>query len=211
MILPIALSTFETVGIVLAAWAVIVSAVGIMKHDFPSNGGLEKAVMGISVLLVFAAVGSAVTTGEEHEEHESAGGELHGAENKPGKEGSEGGSGVPAPDTKPEESQDEGDAPAPDVNAQTLELKADESGQLAFDKDALTAKPGNVTIEMLNPSPVPHDIAIEGPNDVARKGKVVEQDGTSTVSSDLKAGEYTFYCSVPGHREGGMEGKLTVE
>ena len=34
---------------------------------------------------------------------------------------------------------------------------------------------------------------------------------TSTVEVDLKAGEYAFYCSVPGHREGGMEGKLTVK
>ena len=208
MVLPIALSTFEIVGIMLAAWAVIVAALGIVKHDFPANGGLEKAVMGVSVLLVAGAIGTAVTSGDKHD---NAGHEATGNENKPGKEGSEGGSGTPAPDTRPEESQDIGGAPAPDVNAQALKLAADESGQLAFDKETLTAKPGNVTLEMTNPSQVPHDIAIEGPGDIARKGKVVEQDGVSTVSADLKAGEFTFYCSVPGHREGGMKGTLTVE
>jgi plastocyanin len=208
MLLPIALSAFETVGIVLAAWAVLVAALGIMKHDFPAGDGLEKAVLGISVLLVAGAIGSAITGGDHHD---NAGHEATGNENKAGKEGSEGGSGTPAPDTRPEDAQDNGEAPAPDVNAQTLKLTADASGQLAFDKDALSAKPGNVTLDMTNPSPVPHDISIEGPNNVARKGKIVEKGGTSTVSSDLKAGEYTFYCSVPGHRQGGMEGKLTVK
>jgi plastocyanin len=208
MLLPIALTPFEYVGIVLAAWAVIVAAVGTMKHDFPAGDGLEKAVMGISVLLVAGAIGSAVLGGEKHD---NGGAEATGNENKAGKEGSEGGSGTPAPDTRPEDAQSGSKAPAPDVNAQTLKLTADASGQLAFDKKTLSAKPGNVTIEMTNPSPVPHDISIEGPNNVARKGKEVEKGGTSTVSSDLKAGDYTFYCSVPGHRQGGMEGKLTVK
>ena len=39
----------------------------------------------------------------------------------------------------------------------------------------------------------------------------VKNGGVSKVNVALKAGEYTFYCSVPGHREGGMEGKLTVK
>jgi uncharacterized cupredoxin-like copper-binding protein len=36
--------------------------------------------------------------------------------------------------------------------------------------------------------------------------------GTSTATiPNLKAGTYKFYCSVPGHREAGMEGTLTVK
>lgn len=98
---------------------------------------------------------------------------------------------------------------SPTESAGTLSLQADES-QLKFDKSALSAKPGKVTIVMKNPSTLPHDVAIEG-NGVDVTGKVVGQGGTSTVSATLKPGTYTFYCSVDGHKQAGMEGKLTVK
>ena len=68
----------------------------------------------------------------------------------------------------------------------------------------------NSRVTSENPQSVPHDIAVEG-NGVNEKGEVVQGGGTSEFSANLQAGEYTFFCSVPGHREGGMEGKLTVE
>ena len=56
----------------------------------------------------------------------------------------------------------------------------------------------------------PHDIAVEG-NGVNDKGETVSGGGVSQFQTDLKPGEYAFFCTVPGHREGGMEGKLTVK
>jgi uncharacterized cupredoxin-like copper-binding protein len=38
----------------------------------------------------------------------------------------------------------------------------------------------------------------------------VAKGGKSTVTVDLKPGKYTFYCPVPGHRQAGMQGTLTV-
>jgi plastocyanin len=90
-----------------------------------------------------------------------------------------------------------------------LSLQADPS-QLKFDKSALSAKAGKVTIAMKNPSQLSHDVAIEG-NGVDVVGKVVNQGGTSTATATLKAGTYTFYCSVDSHRQAGMEGTLTVK
>jgi len=90
----------------------------------------------------------------------------------------------------------------------SLALAADKT-QLKFDKNALSAPAGKVTITMSNPSALQHDVAIEG-NGVDVKGDVVGQGGTSTATTTLKSGTYTFYCSVDGHRQAGMQGKLTV-
>ncbi len=89
-----------------------------------------------------------------------------------------------------------------------LQLTADAS-QLRFDKQTLSATAGKVTIAMDNPSPLQHNIAITG-NGVNVKGTIVGKGGVSTVVADLKPGTYTFYCSVPGHRQAGMQGTLTV-
>ena len=91
---------------------------------------------------------------------------------------------------------------------ETLKLAADKSA-LKFDKSKLTAKAGKVTLEMANPSQVPHAVAIKG-NGVDVDGKTVGNGETSTASTDLKPGTYTFYCPVPGHEAAGMKGTLTV-
>ena len=92
---------------------------------------------------------------------------------------------------------------------ETIKLAADKS-QLKFDKSSLTAKAGKVTITMDNPSSIPHGVAVEG-NGVDKDGKVVNKGGASTVTASLKPGKYTFYCPVPGHRQAGMQGTLTVK
>ena len=81
--------------------------------------------------------------------------------------------------------------------------------ELKFDKTELTAKAGKVTITMDNPSDIPHDVEIEGPD--VEAGETVGKGEKSIATADLKAGEYDFYCAVGNHRAAGMEGKLTVE
>jgi len=88
----------------------------------------------------------------------------------------------------------------------TLTIPADPSGGLLFVSTVATAKAGKLEVVMPNESGVPHNIVIDGKGE----GKVVPK-GASDFSADFPAGDYTFYCSVPGHRQAGMEGKLTVK
>ena len=91
-----------------------------------------------------------------------------------------------------------------------LEIPATPSGALYFVFADATAPAGQLTIESPNDSSVDHNIALEG-GGINEEGPVVKNGGVSEIEVDVEPGEYTFYCSVEGHREGGMEGTLTVE
>jgi uncharacterized cupredoxin-like copper-binding protein len=110
---------------------------------------------------------------------------------------------IAAPDPEVEE-------PAPENGAETVRVAADPDGELAFDQESVEVPAGEMTFEFENPASIEHDFVIEDAdgNDVARTDLIAEDSDSVTV--DLASGEYTFYCSVPGHREGGMLGQLTV-
>ena len=91
----------------------------------------------------------------------------------------------------------------------TLDIPVAGAG-LAYKFANAQANAGQVTIVSKNPQATQHDIAIEG-NGVTGKGPVVVNGGTSKFTVDLKPGTYTFFCSVDGHRQAGMQGKLTVK
>jgi plastocyanin len=91
-----------------------------------------------------------------------------------------------------------------------VSIPADPSGQLAYQFAAATATAGKVELDSKNASSTPHDISIEG-SGVEQHGKVVQNGGVSKVNVSLKPGTYTFFCSVPGHRQAGMQGKLVVK
>ena len=55
---------FYICGGLLAAFAVVVSAIGIMRRDtFPSGKGQARGVMALAAVLVLAAMAAAVITG----------------------------------------------------------------------------------------------------------------------------------------------------
>ena len=91
----------------------------------------------------------------------------------------------------------------------TVMVSAPADGSLKFDQATLSAKAGTVTFDFTNPSGVPHAFEVEG-NGVEEETETVT-GGDASVTVDLEAGEYTYYCPVGQHRQAGMEGTLTVE
>ena len=89
----------------------------------------------------------------------------------------------------------------------TISIPADPNGQLAFQTKQATGQPGQITVQMPNKSGTPHDIVIDGKG----KGEIVQNGGVSKFSADFTAGKFTYYCSVPGHRQAGMQGTLTIK
>jgi plastocyanin len=94
--------------------------------------------------------------------------------------------------------------------ASTLDISAPADGALEFDQKDLTATAGSVTINFDNPASISHDVKVEDSAGEELGGTDLVSQGNASATIDLQTGSYTFFCSVPGHREAGMEGTLTV-
>jgi uncharacterized cupredoxin-like copper-binding protein len=117
--------------------------------------------------------------------------------------------------TPPAQSSAASSTPAPAGGAtsagQALSLEANPEGQLKYDKTALSANAGKVSIAFTNMSPLHHNMTLESSSGAILGATPTFQGASKTLTLDLKPGTYKFFCSVPGHRMAGMEGTLTVK
>jgi plastocyanin len=200
---------------ILVGWAIVLAVIGLVRGSFGENRGVERGIIALSVIFVAGAMLTAAATAS-WPEHAGASA-LKPLPEQP----------VVGSSAEP----DQGTAKPPGANAGgsssagagssasssgggaptgTVKLAADQS-QLAFDTTSLTAKAGPVTIDFNNPSPIPHDVKVEDSSGKELGGTKEITSTSASAKVQLKAGTYTFFCSVPGHREAGMEGKLTVK
>lgn len=93
----------------------------------------------------------------------------------------------------------------------TVELSAPANGDFAYDQTDATTKAGAVTVNFDNPASLSHDVVIEDESGMELGKTDLVSGGQTSTTVDLQPGTYTFFCDVPGHREGGMEGTLTVK
>jgi plastocyanin len=82
-------------------------------------------------------------------------------------------------------------------------------GKFQFDKAALTAKAGKVTLKLTNSESIQHNIAIkDSKGKELGAGDIVGDGDVSTVTVDLEPGTYEYFCTP--HEALGMKGELTV-
>ena len=174
---------------------------------------MKKAAVALVLILAALALaacgggggGTTATVEETGGAAESeAGGEANAEEGAAEEEGAAGEEGA----------AEEGGAEAEGGTAGTasaIAFEANPEGQLAFEEKQVTAKAGKDTIDLTNQSSVPHDVSIEDSSGKTIAQTEIISEGSASTTAELEPGTYTFYCSVPGHRQAGMEGTLTVK
>jgi outer membrane protein assembly factor BamB/plastocyanin len=95
--------------------------------------------------------------------------------------------------------------------AGVIKIVADPTGLLKYTESQITTTAGTKTIEFTNESPLEHSVVIENASKKDIGETPIFDHGTKSFKVTLAPGTYTYFCSVPGHREAGMVGTLTVK
>ena len=186
------MSAYFVIGILIAVGAVVLSAIGLTREDFPPNDRAARAVVaGTLVAVVAGVVALLMTTHVEHPREEAAEAAAEKAgEEKVAQAGKSGQVGAPKPGERVAVSEDE------------FSVALEGGNQL---------KPGPHAFAVANKGKIQHDLAIEGsglPDEP--KTPLIDPGKTADLKADLKAGKYKFYCTVPGHEQSGMKTEVTV-
>jgi plastocyanin len=72
-----------------------------------------------------------------------------------------------------------------------------------------TLGPGTYEFEVENKGKIPHNLTIAG-SGATEHTQDIDAGGSSTLTVELKPGDYDFYCSIPGHKAQGMDQKVSV-
>ena len=209
---------FYICGGVLAVSAVLVTAIGLKLDKFPGKA-LPVVVLWFAVFVLATTTFAVRYSTEEKEARDAelslANQEIEKAEGDSGDAVDTGTGAEEGPKEEEPVGEVEGSNGGESAGSKgggaetTLKLSADPAA-LAYDKTELSAKPGRVTIDFDNPAPLEHNVVIEQDGkELAGFEPIAE--GEEELTAELEPGTYTFFCSVPGHREAGMEGTLTVK
>jgi plastocyanin len=204
-----ALSTGSKIGLGLVGAAFVGFALAsaflipAFRPDFPGRRGLP-AFLTVTVALFVAMMFAVFFFGREPSEGHAA--EATATETSPAPP-------PPSATLAPATTQTTTTAPSttttPPAPAAPKSVPVSETEwKVALPRTTLTA--GKYTFDLKNDGQIPHDLTIDGPGVSDEKTSVIGPGKTAKLTVELKSGSYDFYCSVPGHKQAGMDVKVTV-
>jgi uncharacterized cupredoxin-like copper-binding protein len=201
-VLIAALSTGHKVGLGLVGLAFVVFALlsafllPTLRPDYPGKRGLP-AFLTLSVTLFVGMMFAVFFFGRETSESHAAEGSKATATTEPSQT-------TTPSTTAPSTTESTTTAPAAPKSVAVTEV------EFRIELPSTTVAPGTYTFDLTNKGQVGHDLVFNGPGVDNEKTPVIDPGKTAKLTVDLKTGTYDVYCSVPGHKQAGMDVKLKV-
>ena len=202
--MPLALSTGHQVGLGVTAVVFIAFALASsflfprFRPQYPGNG--LPAFIVVAFVFFFAMLGAVEVFGAEEKE----GGEAAVAETTTEAATTTTQATTTEETTTAATSTQATTTTTPKPQATTVQVTESEFKIVLASTDL---KAGKITFDVKNGGAIPHDLAIVGRSE---KTKQIPAKGSAKLTVTLKPGTYELYCSVPGHKEAGMDLKVTV-
>ena len=197
-----ALSTEHKVGLGLVGLAFVVFALlsafllPTLRPDYPGKRGLP-AFLTLSVTLFVGMMFAVFFFGRETSESHAAEGSKTTATTAPSQT-------TTPSTTAPSTTESTTTAPAAPKSVPVTEV------EFKIELPSKTVAPGTYTFNLTNKGHVGHDLVFNGSGVDNEKTPVIDPGKTAKLTVDLKTGTYDVYCSVPGHKQAGMDVKLKV-
>jgi uncharacterized cupredoxin-like copper-binding protein len=207
----VALSTGHKLGLGLVGLAFVAFAlvsaflIPALRPDYPGRRGLP-AFLTVTVALFVGMMFAVFFFGREPSESRAEGGTTAAEASPPPPP-------PPAATTNPSSTQATTTAPTTSTpTATTAAPKAVAVTEVEFkiELPGESLSPGKYTFDLTNKGHIGHDLVIDGPGVSDEKTPVIGAGKTAKLTVDLKSGTYDFYCSVPGHKQAGMDVKVKV-
>jgi plastocyanin len=202
------MAVYFVLGSILVAWGLGLAIFGLLRPDFPPDGRAGRVMVVVTVLIVAGTLAALLaTTKREHPREEAAAkaAELKAAQKeKPGGPGTAPGTPTPPAAQQPKAQPPPAASKGTKVNVTEKEF----SIALAAGK---SLKAGGYKFEVQNQGQIQHDLTIDGNGVKGAKTPLIAAGKSAELAVDLKAGQYTFFCSVPGHEQAGMKVAVTVK
>jgi plastocyanin len=208
-----ALSTGHKIGLGLVGAAFVAFAlvsaflIPAVRPDYPGKRGLP-AFLTLTAALFVGMMFAVFFFGREPSEGRAEGAPT-GAEAPPAS------TAAPPPPATTAPSPTQSRSTTPSASVPTTAPTAPKSvsvkeSEFKIELPSTTLSPGRYTFDLTNNGHIGHDLVIDGPGVSDEKTPVIDGGKTAKLTVELKSGTYDFYCSVPGHKQAGMDVKVTV-